>query len=62
MINALLLNIYLWGYAGNAAPRWARRAFAGTHPHRAWFLGYHGFFEQDGVRYGMANPYPAITG
>ncbi|ABI93379.1 hypothetical protein RD1_A0080 (plasmid) [Roseobacter denitrificans OCh 114] len=30
----------------------------GTELHRARFLGFHGFFEQDGIRYGLAHPYP----
>ncbi len=60
MINARLLNSCLCGLAGNTAPCWARRANAGTHLHRAWSLGHHGFFEKDGVRYGLANPYPAM--
>lgn len=57
MTNALHHRIYLWGYAGNALPKWVRRALAGNGLHRAWFLGYSGFFEQDGIRYGLARPY-----
>lgn len=57
--NAVLHHVYLWGYSGRALPRWARQAIAGTELHRAWFLGFNGFFEQDGTRYGLARPYPS---
>ncbi|GGX72445.1 hypothetical protein GCM10007385_46530 [Tateyamaria omphalii] len=60
MRDFLSHQVYLWGYCGHAAPRWARRAFAKTEAHRAWFLGFHGFFEQDGASYGLARPYPSI--
>jgi len=55
--NAILHHVYLWGYSGHVLPRWARQAMAGTELHRAWFLGFNGFFEQDGTHYGLARPY-----
>ncbi len=58
MTQHALHRVYLWGYAGHVAPRWMRRILAGTGLHRAWFLGFHGFFVQDGVSYGLARPYP----
>lgn len=58
MREQLLHRFYLWGYQGHTAPRWARRVMAKTDVHRAWFLGFHGFFEQDGTSYGLARPYP----
>lgn len=61
MTNAVRHRVYLWGYTGHTLPRWARRVVAGTDLHRAWFLGFHGFFEQDGTSYGLARPYPSIN-
>ncbi len=55
--NRLLHRVYLWGYAGHALPRWTRQAIAGSELHRAWFLGFNGFFDQDGVSYGLDHPY-----
>lgn len=58
MSDAILHRVYLWGYSGHAVPRWVRRTVAKSGLHRAWFLGFHGFFEQDGIQYGLARPYP----
>lgn len=52
------LRIYLMGHSGRHMPRWLRRAIVRSEAHRAWLCGYRFFFEQDGVRYGPANPYP----
>lgn len=59
MIEALYHRVYLWGYSGHQPPRSLRRALAGSHIHRAWFLGFNGFFAQEGTSYGLAHPYPA---
>lgn len=58
MKRVLLLRIYLHGYGGGCLPRWLRRRIGGTELHRAWLLGHMGFFEEAGVRYGPAHPYP----
>ncbi len=60
MIRALYHRVYLAGYSGWEAPDWLRRALARTEFHRAWLSGFHGRFEQAGVSYGPANPYPPI--
>ncbi|MHC0055814.1 hypothetical protein [Actibacterium sp. D379-3] len=57
MMQSIYLRAYLAGYTGRHIPRSIRRMFAGSTLHRAWLLGRMGFFEQDGVRYGPANPY-----
>lgn len=49
--------IYLAGYGGYTLPRFLRRFFAKSEIHRAWFLGRHGYFEQDGIKYGLSTPY-----
>ncbi|MCZ4354154.1 hypothetical protein O4H61_16675 [Roseovarius aestuarii] len=58
MNDAVLHRIYLFAYDGWEAPRWMRRRMARTDFHRAWLCGYHGWFEEAGVKYGPANPYP----
>lgn len=57
---AFLHRVYLAGYTGQIMPRWMRKAFPGSDLHRAWFLGFKGCFEENGIRYGPANPYPGI--
>ena len=57
MIERCLHHVYIWGYSGKHMPRWARRAMAGTGLHRAWFLGFHGFFAEAETQYGIGNPY-----
>ena len=57
----LYLRVYLAGYSGRVLPRWLRRLVARSALHRAWLSGFTGYFEQDGVRYGPANPYPALS-
>jgi|GEM_PF-5552685 len=54
----LYLRIYLAGHSGRVMPRWLRRIAARSELHRVWLSGFTGCFEQDGVRYGPANPYP----
>lgn len=54
------MRFYLYGYQGKALSRLLRKLIAGSEVHRAWLLGYLGFFEQDGVRFGPANPYSSI--
>ncbi len=56
-INAIYMRIFLAGYGGWIMPTRARRLIAGTMLHRAWLIGYLGFFEEDGIAYGPANPY-----
>ncbi|MCY4316722.1 MAG: hypothetical protein OXC66_11505 [Roseovarius sp.] len=48
MADKILLRVYLWGYSGQTLPRWMRRFLARTSLHQAWFLGFAGFFKQDG--------------
>lgn len=55
--NALLHRIYLRGHHRQHMSRWLRCLLARTPFHRAWLYGWNGCFEQDGVRYGPANPY-----
>lgn len=52
----IYLRIYLAGYKGKKMPRTLRKIIAGSELHRAWLMGYLGFFEEDGVKYGPANP------
>jgi hypothetical protein len=61
-MEALYHRVYLWGYSGHQPPRWLRRALAGSQWHRAWFLGFSGFFEQDGTSFGLARPYTPSGG
>ena len=56
-MQSLYLRVYLVGYRGWYMPRALRRIIAGSELHRAWLLGFLGYFEEDGVRYGLANPY-----
>lgn len=57
LMATFLQPIYLAGHGGWKMPRKLRRCIAKSEMHRAWFLGYSGFFEQDGIRYGFARPY-----
>lgn len=57
MIGAILHRVYLTGYTGWVMPRLICKAIAGSELHRAWYLGYTGHFTQNGVRYGLDNPY-----
>jgi len=50
--------MYLAGYSGRKPPRWLRLLLAGSCWHRAWLLGRLGFFVENGIGYGPANPYP----
>lgn len=61
-MNAIHMRLYLAGYGGWEMPRSIRRLIARTEFHRAWFLGFNGFFEQDGISYGLVNPYPGDAG
>lgn len=60
-MNSIYLRIYLYGHSGKVIPRSVRRVLAGTHFHRALLYGYLGFFEQNGIKYGPAYPYPKFT-
>ena len=57
MLNRFYHDVYLNGYHGKMMPVWVRKLFARTTLHRAWLLGRLGFFSQDGVKYGPANPF-----
>ncbi|MCF7701549.1 hypothetical protein [Loktanella sp. M215] len=57
-MTSIYLRAYLHGYARQPAPRWLRRVIARSEIHRAWLAGWLGYFEQDGVSYGPAFPYP----
>ena len=59
--NAFLHWVYLLGYGGWYCPRSIRRIVARTEIHRAWFLGSTGHFSQDGIRFGLAQPYRDCT-
>lgn len=50
-------RVYLAAYNGWIMPRWQQRILASTHFHRAWLLGFYGYFSEAGVSYGPANPY-----
>lgn len=54
----IYLRVYLLGYDGKVIPRSLRKLLARSEIHNAWLLGFMGFFEQDGIRFGPANPYP----
>lgn len=54
----IYLRVYLIGHDGKVMPRLLRKLLARSEIHNAWLLGYMGFFEQDGIRFGPANPYP----
>lgn len=56
--SGLLYQMYLAGYSGRQSPRWLRLLLAGSCWHRAWLLGRLGFFVENGIGYGPANPYP----
>lgn len=62
MMKFTLYRAYLAGHSGRVMPRQVRRILAGTELHRAWLLGSMGFFEQDEIRYGPANPYGLAAG
>ena len=55
--NSIYHRIYIEGYHGRVMPRSIRKIIAGTQIHRAWFLGYNHYFEEDGIAYGLARPY-----
>lgn len=57
MVRRILHEIYLIGYSGRTLPRWMRRKIARTELHRAWLVGYLGWFTEDGIKYGPAKPY-----
>lgn len=56
-MNFIYHRFYLAGHQGWKMPKMFTRLIAGSEFHRAWFLGRAGFFEQDGIKYGLANPY-----
>ena len=58
MKRAFLLRVYIAGHRRQVMPRWLRKLLAGSELHRAWFLGFTGYFEENGTAYGLANPYP----
>ncbi|WP_308917222.1 hypothetical protein [Jannaschia sp. LMIT008] len=58
MIDGLAHRFYLHGYQGKSLPKGVCRILARSVLHRAWFAGRHGCFEQDGITYGLGNPYP----
>lgn len=53
----ILHQAYMLGYAGQDVPRVIRRMIGGSLIHRAWILGRGGYFEENGVSYGLARPY-----
>ncbi len=55
--KSIYLRVYVEGWGGWIMPRSIRKLIAGSQIHRAWFLGYNGYFEEDGVAYGLARPY-----
>jgi len=48
---------YMLGYKRHSMPRLVRRFAARNALHRAWLAGKCGFFVEDGVSYGPAQPY-----
>ena len=61
-MTSTYMRAYLRGYAKQPAPRCLRCLVARTEIHRAWLSGWLGYFEQDGVSYGPAHPYPQFPG
>jgi hypothetical protein len=61
-MTSTYMRAYLRGYAKQPAPRWLRCLVARTEIHRAWLSDWLGSFEQDGVSYGPAHPYPQFPG
>lgn len=59
-MNRIYHSFYLAGYGGWIMPRLLPRLTARSEIHRAWLLGCLGFFEESGVRFSPANPYPPI--
>ena len=57
--NFVLHKIYLLGLQKWFLLRSIRKLIAKSEMHRAWFLGFHGCFEQNGINYGLSNPYGA---
>jgi hypothetical protein len=55
--SRFLHRVYLWGYGGGRMPRMLRRMIAGSLIHRAWLLGWDGFFVEGDIQYGPANAY-----
>jgi len=62
MMKFIVYRAYLAGHSDRVMPRQVRRLLAGTELRRAWLLGSMGFFEQDGIQYGPANPYALAAG
>lgn len=56
-MRELYHRIYMAGYGRWFMPRRMRRVIAGSKIHRAWFLGFNGYFEEEGISYGLSNPY-----
>lgn len=56
-MEAIRLRVYLAGYRGWKAPRILRRVIARSELHRAWLLGSMGFFVENDISFGPANPY-----
>jgi len=59
-MNCIAYRFYLAGYSGWTLARPIRRLIARSQWHRAWFLGYSGYFGEGGNRYGLSNPYPGF--
>lgn len=57
-MNTLCHWVYLAGYGGWFLPRLLRKVTARSELHRAWLIGHLGFFEEGGMRFSPANPYP----
>ena len=60
-MTRITLQLYPAGYRGWIMPRRVRRWIAGTDFHRAWLLGYLGFFSEGTTRFGPANPFRGST-
>lgn len=60
-MRSIYHRVYLTGYSGAVMPRRLRRLIAGSELHRAWLIGYMGFFRENGIAYGPAHKYPAWT-
>jgi hypothetical protein len=60
-MKILYHRIYLAGHRRWVMPRWLRRFIARSNIHRAWFLGFNGYFEEGGISYSLSNPYGMLS-
>jgi len=59
-MNGIYHRVYLAAISGWIMPARLRKLVARSELHRAWLLGYMGFFHEAGIAYGPASPYPSF--